>query len=95
MDIAFSQTNKFFFQLFFGIHLTMLIGAFQATFLHFLPVIFDNFTFNLSMLEFYFQNACINPLMPGGNKKLTYNETNLQLKAVCLSMCDLFVTTSH
>ena len=34
----------------------------------------------------------INPLMPGGNKKVTYNLTKLQ---VCLTMCDLFVTTRH
>ena len=29
----------------------------------------------------------INPVMPGGNKKVT--------QKVCLSMCDLFVTTRH
>ena len=35
-----------------------------------------------------------NPLMPGGNKKVTHTYTNLKLQ-VCLSMCDLFVTTRH
>ena len=29
--------------------------------------------------------------MPGCNKEVTHTETNLQL---CLSMCDLFLTTS-
>ena len=33
-----------------------------------------------------------NPLMPGGNKKVT--KQNFQLQ-VCLSMRDLFVTTRH
>ena len=33
----------------------------------------------------------INLLMSGGNEKLTHNETNLQLKAVGLSICDLFI----
>ena len=34
--------------------------------------------------------------MPGGNKKVTHTQTNLQLKAAgLLSMCDLFVTTTH
>ena len=45
----------------------------------------------------------VNPLMPGGNKKVTLLKTNLQfLKKtyswklqVCLSMRYLFVTTSH
>ena len=37
----------------------------------------------------------INPLMPGGNKKVTHNQANLQLSAACLTMRDLFVTTRH
>ena len=37
----------------------------------------------------------VNPLMPGGNKKVTHTKTNLQLKASGLfSMCDLCVTFS-
>ena len=32
------------------------------------------------------EGSIINPLMPGGNKKVTHTETNLQLKAAGLSM---------
>ena len=42
---------------------------------------------NMKLLD----SIIINPLMPGGNIKDTHTWTNL----VCLSMCDLFVTTTH
>ena len=35
-----------------------------------------------------------NPLIPGGNKKVTHTQTNLQ-PAAGLSMRDLFVTTRY
>ena len=38
------------------------------------------------------EEKVLKPLMPGGNKKVT--DTSVQLQ-VCLSMCDLFVTTRH
>ena len=40
----------------------------------------------------HIENVTINPLMPGGNKKVTHT----QLSAAGLfEMCDLFVTTRH
>ena len=45
----------------------------------------------VSLLPFcgkIFEKLIFNPLMPGGNKKVTHTYT-------CLSICDLFVTTRH
>ena len=47
------------------------------------------FSFSLFRYTVYF-----NLLMPGDNEKVTHTYCSFQLQ-VCLSMCDIFVTTRH
>ena len=38
----------------------------------------------MTVSYFWKKTLWFNPLMPGGNKKVTYTQTNLQLKAAVL-----------
>ena len=78
--------NKLLFNL---IEITPRHGCSLVNLLHIFKTPFSLHCFLEVLVNF-------NPLMPGGNKKVTILKQSCIWKLqVCLSMCDLFVTTWH